>query len=98
MKNITFDNIRAEGIIKGNVFDLRIFMSEKYNRAPGCCISNIQFKNIFVDEESAQKMTKSRIEHYDKNRKVENITFENEWVGKRNFSETTDINSNECKL
>ena len=48
IRDIRFDSIRAEGIRRGRVFDLRIFQSEKYNRAPGCCIDSVFFSDITI--------------------------------------------------
>lgn len=48
IRDIRFDSIRAEGIRRGRLFDLRIFQSEKYNRAPGCCIDSVTFADITI--------------------------------------------------
>jgi len=49
--DIRFSQIYAEGIRRGRLFDLRIFQSEKYNRAPGCCIENVDFSDITISPE-----------------------------------------------
>jgi len=48
IRNIRFSNIRAEALRCSRPFDLRIFKSEKYNRAPGCCIDSILFSDITI--------------------------------------------------
>ncbi len=48
IRNVCFSNIRAEGLRQSRPFDLRIFKSEKYNRAPGCCIDSILFSDIVI--------------------------------------------------
>ncbi len=48
VRDVRFSNIVAEGIRKGRPFDLLIFQSAKYNRAPGCCIENIDFSDYTI--------------------------------------------------
>ncbi len=51
IRDIRFSKIFAEGIRRGRLFDLRIFQSEKYNRAPGCCIEDVDFSDITISPE-----------------------------------------------
>lgn len=48
IRDIRFERIRAEGLRSCRPFDLRIFQSEKYNRAPGCCIDSIAFVDFTI--------------------------------------------------
>ncbi len=48
IRDIRFEHIRAEGLRRCRPFDLRIFQSEKYNRAPGCCIDSIAFVDFTI--------------------------------------------------
>ncbi len=49
--NIRFSHIRAEALRSSRPFDLRIFQSPKYNRAPGCCIDSITFTDFIIHPE-----------------------------------------------
>ncbi len=90
MENIRFENIRIEEIEQGALFSLRVLFSEKYNRAPGNYIRGVSFKDIhFKGDES--KLLPSDITHYDAERRVENITFENVTVNGRLFNPDTKI-------
>jgi hypothetical protein len=48
LRDTRFERIRAEGLRRCRPFDLRIFQSEKYNRAPGCCIDSIAFVDFTI--------------------------------------------------
>ena len=48
IRDIRFERLRAEGLRRCRPFDLRIFQSEKYNRAPGCCIDSIAFVDFTI--------------------------------------------------
>ena len=48
IRDVRFERIRAEGLRHCRPFDLRIFQSEKYNRAPGCCIDSIAFVDYTI--------------------------------------------------
>ena len=90
MENIRFENIRIEEIEQGALFSLRVLFSEKYNRAPGNYIRGVSFKDIhFKGDES--KLLPSDITHYDAERRVEDITFENVTVNGRLFNPDTEI-------
>lgn len=91
IRNVTFENIRAEGISKGRLFDMRVLHSEKYNRAPGCCIDSITFRNIYVSEPSASLLRPSRIWDFDKEHGVRTYTLGNIRLGDRMFDEQKDV-------
>lgn len=91
IKDITFDNIHVEGIEAGRLFDLQVLYSEKYNRAPGCCVDSVTISNITVDEESASILLPSRITDYDRKFKVKGYELRNIIMGKRQFDPQKDI-------
>ena len=73
-RNITFEDIRVENIQEGQLFHLRVMYNQKYNTGPGRGVKDIVFRNISC---TGKYINPSLIEDYDKNRKVENILFEN---------------------
>ena len=73
-RNITFEDIRVENIQEGQLFQLRVMYNQKYNTGPGRGVKDIVFRNMSC---TGKYINPSLIEGYDKNRKVENILFEN---------------------
>ena len=73
-RNITFEDIRVENNQEGQLFHLREMYNQKYNTGPGRGVKDIVFRNISC---TGKYINPSLIEGYDKNRKVENILFEN---------------------
>jgi hypothetical protein len=74
-RNMTFENIRVESILEGQLFNLRIIYNPIWGPgAPGRGIENIVFRNI---TSAATDAFPSVIEGYDENRRIRNITFEN---------------------
>lgn len=90
LKNITFDNIRIEEVERGRLFNIQVYFSAKYNRAPGNSITDVTFRNItFTGDES--KLSRSFIKHYDEKRTVSNIKLENITVNGRPFNPDWDL-------
>lgn len=90
LEDIHFENIRIEEIERGALFSLRVLFSEKYNRAPGNSIRGVSFKDIhFTGNES--HLIPSDITHYDSQRRVEGVTFENVTVNGRPFNPDVEI-------
>lgn len=90
VQDIHFENIRIEDIERGALFSIRVLFSDKYNRAPGNYIRDVKFKDIhFVGNES--RLSRSDITHYDEQRKVEDITFENVTINGRPFNPEQEI-------
>jgi len=87
--DVRFDSIRAEGIVRGRVFDLMVLCSEKYNRAPGQLIDSVTFDNIWVDAPDSC-MLPSRINDYD-GKSIKHYELGNIMVGNRKFSPKEDI-------
>ena len=74
VKNITFDNIRIENFRKGRLIDIRIPWNRKYCAAPGQCIENVLFKDIYYNGDRSEL---SLMIGYDENRKIKGVTFDN---------------------
>ena len=91
VRDVRFDNIRIEGIERGRLFDLRVLWSEKYNRAPGCCIDSVTFSHITVDEASAAILRPSRIVPYDETHNVHTVNYDHIQIGKRLFDKRLDV-------
>ena len=67
-----------------------MLFSEKYNRAPGNSISDVSFKDIHFTGDESHRIP-SDITHYDAERRVEDITFENVTVNGRPFDPEREI-------
>lgn len=90
LRDITFDGIRIEDVERGRLFNIQVYFSAKYNRAPGNSIRDIVFRNItFVGD--ATKLSRSFIKHYDEDRKVCNVKFENITINGCPFNPEEDI-------
>ena len=98
VRDVVFDDIRVEDFREGQLFNIRIFLNEKYCAAPGTSVENILFKDIDYNGHNANL---SIIAGYDENRKVSNITFDNlringrhiydEMPGKPKWYKTSDF-------
>lgn len=73
VRNVTFDNIRIEGIRQGCITQVKVGWNQKYCKAPGLGIEDITFRNIRYYGEQPYM---SVINGYNEERKVKNITFE----------------------
>lgn len=91
IRDISFEDIRVEGAVRGALFDLRVLYSEKYNRAPGCCIDNVTFSRITVDEPSVAVLSPGRLLHYDTSHGVSNVRFHDIRLGNRPFDRERDM-------
>jgi hypothetical protein len=91
VRNVTYHNIRVEQFEHGRLFDLRVFMNEKYNPAPGKKIENIYFKNITYNGTGEHP---SQIFGYDAERIVENIIVENLMINGRQVVDAESGNIN----
>lgn len=74
VKDITFDNIRVENFRKGKLIDMRIAWNKKYCAAPGSCIENVLFKDIYYNGDRSEL---SLMIGYDETRKIKGVTFDN---------------------
>ena len=74
VRDVTFDNIRVEDFRCGQLVNVRIFMNEKYCKAPGKSVDNVLFRDVTYTGRNAST---SIICGYDDNRQVAGLTFEN---------------------
>ena len=97
VRNVTFDNIRIEGILQGCITQVKVGWNQKYCKAPGLGVEDITFRNIRYYGEQPYM---SVINGYNEERKVKNITFEglkingraiyDDMPGKHKWYQTTD--------
>ena len=73
VKDITFDNIRIEGIRQGSITQVKVGWNQKYCTALGGGVENVLFRNIRL---YGSQPNMSIITGYDANHKVKDITFE----------------------
>ena len=73
VRNVTFDNIRIEGIFQGCITQVKVGWNQKYCKAPGLGVENINFRNIRYYGEQPYM---SVINGYNEEHKVKNVTFE----------------------
>ena len=90
-KNITFEDIRVEHIQEGQLFHLRVMYNRKYNTGPGRGVRNIVFRNISC---TGKFVNPSLFEGYDKDRKVEDILFENIVLNGKRVTSPDELNIN----
>ena len=81
VRNVTFDNIRIEGIRQGCITQVKVGWNQKYCKAPGAGVENVTFRNIRYysspmggGREGAPNM--SVMTGYDAQHKVSGVTFE----------------------
>ena len=90
-QNITFEDIRVEHIQEGQLFHLRVMYNRKYNTGPGRGVRNIVFRNISC---TGKFVNPSLFEGYDKDRKVEDILFENIVLNGKRVTSPDELNIN----
>ena len=90
-RNITFEDIRVEHIQEGQLFHLRVMYNRKYNTGPGRGVRNIVFRNISC---TGKFVNPSLFEGYDKDRKVEDILFENIVLNGKRVTSPDELNIN----
>ena len=73
VKDVTFDNIRIEGILQGCITQVKVGWNQKYCTAAGGGVENILFRNIRF---YGNQPNMSVITGYDAQHKVKNVTFE----------------------
>lgn len=98
VKNITFEDVRVEEFRKGKLIDMRIAWNRKYCAAPGQCIENVLFKDIYYNGDRSEL---SLMVGYDESRKIKGVTFDNlvingehiydEMPGKPKWYKTSDF-------
>ena len=78
-----------EHIQEGQLFHLRVMYNQKYNTGPGRGVRNITVRNISC---TGKYINPSLMEGYDKNRKVENILFENIMLNGKRIASLEELN------
>lgn len=74
VKDVTFDNIRIEGIRRGSIAQVKVGWNQKYCTAAGKSVEDIVFRNIRL---YGPQPDMSIITGYDAEHSVKNVTFEN---------------------
>ena len=73
VKDVTFDNIRIEGIRHGSITQVKVGWNQKYCSAAGRGVENVLFRNVRL---YGNQPDLSIITGYDAQHKVKNVTFE----------------------
>ena len=78
VRNVTFDNIRIEGIRQGCITQVKVGWNQKYCKAPGAGVENVLFRNIryYSSPMGGGREWASIITGYDAQHKVKNVIFE----------------------
>ena len=88
VRNVTFDNIRVEGILQGCLTHVKVGWNPKYCKAPGLGVEDIMFRTIrLYTSQTAGAQYPSVITGYDAERKVKNVTFEGLKINGRTISD-----------
>lgn len=74
IRDIRFEDIRIEDVLKGQLVNLRVMFNHKYNTSAGKGIENIYFKNVSYN---GRKPNLSVIAGYDESHAIKNVVFEN---------------------
>ena len=85
VKNVTFDNIRIEGIRQGSITQVRVGWNQKYCTAAGGGVENVLFRNIRLYGPQPQL---SVVTGYDAQHAVKNVTFEGLKINGRQIYDT----------
>lgn len=76
ISNIRFDDIRVDYVEKGRLFNLQVYFSDKYNRAPGNYVRNVYFSNIeFLGDKS--RLQSDVWSDFDSQHRVSDVYFNN---------------------
>ena len=84
VKDVTFDNIRIEGIRQGSITQVKVGWNQKYCTAVGGGVENVMFRNVRLYGDQPDL---SIITGYDAEHKVKNITFEGLKINGRTISD-----------
>ncbi|CAG9950638.1 unnamed protein product [Clonostachys rosea f. rosea IK726] len=83
LEDFTFENIRVERITRGQLVNIRVMQNAMWTMAPGVAVRNVKFRNVSLDTDRSKVVNPSMILGYDKDRPVENVSFENLKIGDR---------------
>ena len=92
VRNILFEDIRVENIQEGRLFYVKVRFNEKYDKQPGSGIEGITFRNITY---TGIGENPSLIQGLDKERTVQNVTFENVVINGERMKDLKGIVTND---
>ena len=92
VRNILFEDIRVENIQEGRLFYVKVRFNEKYDKQPGSGIEGVTFRNITY---TGIGENPSLIQGLDKERTVQNVTFENVVINGERMKDLKGIVTND---
>lgn len=92
VRNVLFEDIRVENIQEGRLFYVKVRFNEKYDKQPGSGIDGITFRNITY---TGVGENPSLIQGLDKERTVQNVTFENVVINGERMKDLKGVVTNE---
>lgn len=76
IEDIHFSNIRIEDVVKAAIYNIQVYFSDKYNRAPGNYIRDVWINDVrFNGDES--HLIPNKIKSYDNSHTVSDIHLDN---------------------
>ena len=87
VRNVHYKGIRIEQFELGQLLDVRVLLNEDYNPVPGKAVENICFEDL---EFNGVIEHPSRIQGFDEQRKVKNISFINLTINGKVIREPTN--------
>ena len=91
-RNIPFEDIRVENIQEGRLFYVKVRFNGKYDKQPGSGIDGITFRNITY---TGVGENPSLMQGLDKERTVQNVTFENVVINGERMKDLKGVVTNE---
>lgn len=79
VRNVSFRNIRVDHIEEGKLINVRVVFNDKYSFSPGQAVEGVFFQNITYTGKGWAG--KSILGGYDKDRRVNNVVFDNVRIG-----------------
>lgn len=92
VRNVLFEDIRVENIQEGRLFYVKVRFNEKYDKQPGSGIEGITFRNITY---TGIGENPSLLQGLDKERTVQNVTFENVVINGERMKDLKGIVTND---
>ena len=92
VRNVLFEDIRVENIQEGRLFYVKVRFNGKYDKQPGSGIDGITFRNITY---TGVGENPSLMQGLDKERTVQNVTFENVVINGERMKDLKGVVTNE---
>lgn len=92
VRDVLFEDIRIESIQEGCLFYIKVRYNDKYDTSPGRGLEQVVFRNIDC---TAPMVAHSRLEGYDAQRGIRNVSFENVRVNGKKMKNLDDFITNE---